>query len=1035
MNLTQFCVKRPVLTAMVTAMSVLIGGVSMTRIQTDLLPEVEAPTISVITEYSGASPQVMEQRVTQILEEILATVPGVIELRSQSSLGLSEVQVTFGWGTNLDAAALDLSTRIENEMSELPADITRPRVRKFDTTSFPIVLVGISSEIDPVALTSLVESQIRRRLSRIPMVAQVDTWGGFEREVRIELELKRLQALSLSVEEVAESIRKSNIDLPAGQLDIGRQEVTLRAPAEFKNLDDIGEIAVLKREQRIVRLNEIAGIKDTYKRLTRLVQVNGKPGLRLAIRKQADANTAEVSRRVVEALKDISYDYPQIDIIPLINQGDFIERSIANVARSVVYGGGLAVLVLLFFLLSIRSTVAIALAIPVSITSTFAMIYWAGLTLNLTTLGGLALGVGMMVDSSIVVLENIYRRKEQNGDSPDIASIVGTGEVASALLASTLTTSVVFLPISFIKGLSLLLFLDMAYVVVLSLTCSLLVSITVLPALTAYLLKTDSKQPHSTSTISLKSAHVALVVNKVRSLTARLEVSYINVLRGVLKNCGVTLFIAISIFVLSLFLVPYIGSELLPPSDEGEIRISADYEVGTRLDLMSEGIESLEALTFPQVPEIQSSASYGVTPGRFSDTSRAQLILNVGSAGERTRSSQEIANALRETLENRIDGGKVKIRAPKGNFVLTMLLRTESGIDVEIQGFDLQTLEQLGETIRQRLDDIPGVTDVELNRRKGIPQVDIEIDRRRVESLGLSPQDVGRTLEASVAGVEVGNFRNDDQSYRIFVQLASVRDLEIDEVLELPLKGVSGQSLSLRNVVSARQTTGPVMINRKNQQRIVTVSADISGRDSGTVAEDVQGLIDDLVIPSGYQVGLSGAIEEQRESFQELVQALLLALLLIYMVLASQYESLLRPLVVMLSIPLGAAGVFSVLFSTKTTLNIQTYIGCIMLGGILVNNAILLVDQAQSLLKSGLLAKAAVLEAGRRRFRPILMTTATTVLGLAPLAMGWGEGADAQAPLARTVIGGLIGSTPLTLLVIPVVFVLFQPKVIDAKSH
>ena len=444
MNLAEFSVRRPIFTTMVTLIVVVLGVVSLSRLRIDMLPDIELPTLTIRTGYEGASPEVMERSVTQIIEEIVATVPGVEDITSTSSEGNSRVRVRFVWGTDLDIAALDVQAKLEDEIEELPDDVLRPRISKFDIASFPVVLLGISSRLDPVELTQLIENQIRYRFARVPGVAQVDLWGGYDREVRIELDPDRIKALGLPLDRIIEAVEDANLDLPAGKIEQGRYEVVLRAPAEFTNLEQIRKTVVVIRDGAAVTLDQIAEVIDTYEKLTRIVRVNGERGLRVAIRKQADANTVEVSRRVLAEIEAVNRSYPQIEVIPVINQGNFIERSISNVARSVLYGGGLAILILLLFLRNIRSTMVISLAIPISVIATFALIYFGGLTLNLMTLGGLALGVGMMVDSSIVVLENTYRHRDEVGEQPSRASVEGAREVAPAIVASTITTLVIF---------------------------------------------------------------------------------------------------------------------------------------------------------------------------------------------------------------------------------------------------------------------------------------------------------------------------------------------------------------------------------------------------------------------------------------------------------------------------------------------------------------------------------------------------------------------------------------------------------------
>ena len=1023
MNLPKFSVRRPIFTAMVTLIIIIIGCVSLNRLRIDLLPNIELPTLTVRTEYEGASPEVMERLVTQIIEEIIATVPGIEEISSQSSEGNSRISVSFVWGTDINTAALDVLSKIEEEINELPEDVIRPRVRKYDIGSYPVVILGISSDLDPVELTELIENQIRNRFSRVPGVAQVDVWGGFNREVRIELDPDRVNALGLPLDRVLDAIRDANLDLPAGKIEQGRYEVTLRAPAQFINLEEIRNTVILAKDGATVSLGQIAEISDTYEKLVRLIRVNGERGIRVAIRKQADANTVEVSRRILAEINAANEAFPQIRIIPVVNQGNFIERSIDNVKKSVLYGGGLAVLVLLFFLRNVRSTVVISLAIPISIIATFALIYFGGFTLNLMTLGGLALGVGMMVDNSIVVLENIFRRRDESGESLEESAVRGTVEVGPAIVASTITTLVIFLPLIFVRGVAGILFKELAYVIIFSLLCSLLVALSLVPMLASRLMQADKNRQSAGVPESMQgrlSAGASL-------LFRRLNDSYQNLLDHALDHRWLTVLLAFALLGASLLLLPFIGTEFLPPSDEGEVRVTGEMEIGTRLDLVDRQSRLMEKMVIEGVPEAVSSVvSVGSTGWRANAVSRAEMNLSLVPAVERRRSNLEIAEDLRGKLSGRIAGMKIRTRAPQGQFLLDRLLGGDEGLTVEVRGFDLDTLEALASRVTTAIDGVDGITDVETSSLAGMPQQEFGIDRDKVADLGLSVRDVTEVIKTAVAGSKAGEFRSDGNSYRIFVQLKDAEKRSLDEILNLTLTTPTGEQVTLRNLVTSTAGRGPIFIDRKDQQRLVTVQANVAGRDLGSVARDVQARLNRIPRPVGYDLTVSGSFEEQQKAFHELVVSLILALILVYMVLACQYESLINPLVVMFSVPLAAVGVLIILFLTETTLNLQSYIGCIMLGGIVVNNAILLVDQAGQLMQGGMTVRTAVVEAGRRRLRPILMTTLTTILALIPLAMGIGEGADAQAPLARVVIGGLTGSTLITLVLIPVVYSLFH---------
>ena len=1022
MNLPGFSVKRPIFTTMVTLILVLLGAVSLSRLQIDMLPNIELPTLSIRTEYEGASPEVMERLVTQIIEEIVATVPGVEEITSTSSEGQSTVRVSFVWGTEIDTAAIDVQGKLEDEINELPEDVVRPRIRKFDIASFPVVILGVSSNLDPVELTEIIENQIRYRFARIPGVAQVDVFGGFNREVRIELDPDRIKAVGLPLDGVLDAISDANLDLPAGKIEQGRYEVTLRAPAEFINLDQIRDTVIAQRDGAAITLGQIAEVKDTYEKLTRIVRVNGDRGLRIGIRKQANANTVEVSKRVLAEIDAVNQAFPQVHIVPVINTGNFIERSIANVARSVLYGGGLAIVVLLFFLGSIRSTLVISLSIPISIVTTFALIYFGGFTLNLMTLGGLALGVGMMVDSSIVVLENIFRRRSEMGEAPEKASVEGAREVGTAIIASTITTLVIFLPLIFVRGVSAILFRELAYVIIFSLICSLMVALSLVPMLASRLLTSGRQRPKEPAARTNRWAAAATAVFK------GLENAYLDLLRWVLGHRLATVFTAAAVLGASLLLLPLIGTEFLPPSDEGEVRVTGKMEIGTRLDLVDRQTRIMEQIIQPAVPETESSVvSVGSTGWRPDAGSEGEIRLSLLPAAERKRSNLAIAQDLRHRLDGKIPGMEIRVRAPQGQFLLERLLGGDEGLTIEIRGHEFATLDALAGRAAKLIADVPGITDVQTSLEAGIPQQEIRVNRDKVSDLGLSVRNVTELLQTAVAGSKAGEYRTGGNSYRILLQLKDAEKRSLDEILNLTLTTASGEKVALRNVVASESSRGPILIDRKDQQRRVTVSANVAGRDLGSVALDVQALLDQIPRPVGYDLTVAGSFEEQQKAFRELVISLVLALVLVYMVLACQYESLRDPLVVMFSVPLAAVGVLVTLFITKTTLNIQSYIGCIMLGGIVVNNAILLVDQAGRLIEDGMPTRDALVEAGRRRLRPILMTTLTTILGLMPLALGMGEGSEAQAPLARAVVGGLTGSTLITLVLIPAVYSLFHP--------
>ncbi len=1027
MNLPRLCVQRPVATSMAALIVIIVGLFALSRLPIDLLPDVALPTLTIRSSYSNASPEEMERLVTEYVEEAVSLVSGVTEISSESGEGSSNVRVRFAWGVDLDAATNEVRDRLDRVADELPEDMPRPQIQKFDISSSPIVQLGVSARLEPVELTDLVENQILYRLERLPGVAAVEIWGEYDRQIRVELDAGRVRALGLPLNAVVEALRDANINLPAGQVDQGRYEVTVRTPGEFTSVEQIADTIVMSGPAGVVRVRDIAEIRDTNADLTRIVRIAGELGLRLAVRKQSEANTAEVARLVLAEVDEINRAFPQVTLAPVSNQGAYIEQSIRNVARSILYGGGLAILVLLIFLRNIRSTLVIAVSIPLSVVATFALVYLGGFTLNLMTLGGLALGIGMMVDNSIVVLENIYRRRHELGEDRTTAAVVGAGEVSTAIVASTVTTLVIFLPLAFAQGVSGALFQEMAIVVAFSLVVSLFVALTLVPMLSSRLLRNGHASDRRPALLERVGGRVF----------AAIEGFYLGVLRDALRARLATVGLAFGMLALAVLLVPAIGTEFLPPSDEGEVRVSGEMEVGTRLDLVDRQTRLIESIVFPRIPELAASVvSVGASGWNPGDAAEGSIQISLVPLRERDRSNTEIADDLRRELESRVPGMTIRTRAPQGQRMLERLVGGEDGLTLEIRGFELETLDALAAEAARVIAGVPGITDVTVSRESGVPQELVRIDRDKAADLGVSVERIASTLETALGGTRAGQFREAGQEHEILVRLRDARSLPLEQILDLTVRSDRGDDVSLRNLVTIDAGRGPLLIERKDQQRYSSVRANVSGRDLGSIAQDVLERLEDIPRPIGYDFVLAGAYEEQQRSFRELQIMFLLAIVLVYMVLATQYESLRDPVVVMFSVPTAAVGVVVTLYLTGTTLNIQSYIGCIMLGGIVVNNAILLVDQAGRLRREEAMpGRDALIEAGRRRLRPILMTSLTTVLGLMPLALGIGEGADAQAPLARAVVGGLLFSTLVTLVLVPAVYSLVHPDTPTAAQN
>ena len=1022
MNLPRFAVHRPVLTIMLCLIVIILGSVSFRRLPIDLMPDITYPTLSITTEYENASPEEVEELISRLIEEAMSAVPGVEEVTSVSAEGRSNVRVTFAWGTDLDAAANDIRDRLDRIIPRLPEDAERPRLRKFDLASFPILILGAASNLDPIQMRDIIDNQVKYRIERIPGVASLDVHGGLNREIHVNLNAEKLKALGLPIDQVLNRIEEQNINLPAGSIEQGQMDITIRTPGVYTNLDQLRNTVVAIREKAPIQLNEIATVEDAWEKVTQIVRVNGRPGIRLAVNKQSGKNTVEVATEVLKEIKRINADIPQLHITPIIDTSDYIKRSITNVGTTIFYGGALAVLVLLLFLRNIPSTAIITTTIPISIIATFTLMYFGGFTLNLMTLGGLALGVGMLVDNAIVVLENIHRLRE-SGEEPEAAAIEGSKEVMAAVIASTITTLVVFLPLIFVRGMAGIMFKQLSYVVSFSLACSLTVALTLVPMLASRVRR--SVVPVAGD----KQTRQQRLLQIVGGFFGRLEQRYGNLLSFALNHRMAVLSAAGLLLVASLLLIPLVGVELMPSLDESEVIVNAEMAMGTKLEVLGDTFQKIEGIVKKEVPEIKNTVAYiGGSSWRARGSNAGEMRIALKPVTERKRSSEQIAAALRRKLTF-LPGVTVRTRAGQGLFLLRIGTSEGDKVELEVRGHDFEISDALARRVQQVVENVEGITDVKISRETGMPEELILVDRHKAADMKLTILKIAKMLQTALTGTAASYFREAGNEYMIRVKLAEMDKKDLQEILDLSLTNADGEPVILRNVVNAQPRKGPVLIQRKDQERVVYVSANISGRDMGSVLADIQKGLRNIPVPKDFGIMFGGDYEEQQRAFRELMMSFVLALVLVYMVMASLYESLRYPLVVMFSVPLAGIGVIVMLFLTHTTFNVQSFIGCIMLGGIAVNNAILLVDHINLLRRRDQMPlRAAIEEAGRRRLRPILMTATTTILAMTPLALGIGEGGEAQAPMARAIIGGLLSSSLITLVVIPTVYALFERR-------
>ena len=1014
MSLSQLAVRRPVTTYMAVLIVLILGAVSFFKIPVELMPEITFPTVTINTRYENVSPEEIETLLTEPVEKAVSSVEGVEEVTSRSVEGRSQVRVSFNWGTDLNAAVSDLREKLDRIRDDLPRDAKAPVVSKYDVNASPIMFIGIAGDLDDVSLRTLVENQIRYRLERVSGVASADIRGGLEREIHVNLLLDKLRALNIPPADVVRALSAENVDLPAGQLKRAHVELTVRTLGQYTSLDQIRNSVVALRRGTPIYLRDVGTVEDSFHEIDHVVRINGRGAVIVSLYKQPNGNTVDVVDRVQREIARINQDWPIIEIKSLRDNGSYIRRAIDNVTQSALFGGVIAIGILLLFLRSLRSTVIVAIAIPVSVIATFALMFFRGFTINIMSFGGLALGIGMLVDNSIVVLENIFRHREEGKERAQ-AVYQGTREVTGAIVAATLTTVVVFLPLLFIPGSAGELFAQLAWVIFFSLTVSLLVALTLVPVMCFQLMKIRER---SSSGVLMK------IFDAGKVMMTSLESRYQKILTWSLVHKGLVFLLALVLFSGSLLLSSEIGSEFMPKADEGEVQIRAEMEEGAKIAAMDTAFAKMEAVVKEKVPEAENVFThFGQFGGSARGKNQGHVHIWLGAKQSRSRSDEQIARDLRRDI-SRIPGVRARVRTRSGLFVFRRLgLTGDDNLEVNLRGHDLAKAQELAEEIKSHMDEVSGISGVRIDRQGGQPELGVHIDREKAAVLGIPVATIAQTVKTSLIGTRATLYRDRGDEFDVLVRLAEHDRLTPQQVLDITVPTPSGKPVALRNLITLRERKGPTTITRLNQERIMSISGEVTGRDMGAVIRELQIRLRSLKLPVDFSLDVGGDYHEQQESFQLLRWGLLLAVALVYMVMAAQFESLGDPLLIMFSLPLAVVGVVISLWISGSTFNVNSFIGIILLTGIVVNNAIVLVDYINlKVREEGLAVGAAVLSGATARLRPVLMTTLTTVLAIVPLALGWGEGSEVQAPLARVVIGGLASSTLITLVLIPTLY-------------
>ena len=1038
MNLAQFSVTRPVAVTMRIAALVLLGIVCYTRLPVDLLPNVSLPTVVVNTTWPNVAPEEIEAQVTRPVERAVSSVPGLYEVTSTTDEGSSSVRVQLQWGTDIGQAAVDILQQVQRARRDFPTDPTleAPIVYKFDPSQTPILTYGVSGENDVIKLRTLLDNDISPILESADGVAAVNVTGGDERAILINVDPDKLRARGLSLKQVGDRIAQENLNLPAGVAKQSETEYTIRSTGYFTNVADISHVPVGVFNNRVVQLGEVAEVRDAAPETRVYTRLNGKPAVGLLVVRQSGANTITTAEAVREKIAQAKKQYPNLEFRVAYDQSRFIENSISRVKEDGIIGAVLAIVILLFFLRNVRSTLVVALSIPISVISTFALIYLCGFSLNTMSLSGLALAIGLIVDDAVVVLENIFRHMERDKSSPAEAAVTGAQEILTAVVASTVTIMIVFLPLLLIKGQSGQMFTQLALVVIFSIAVSLLDATTVVPMLASRLIKNEAESPHPNKPEKAKGFLQRFFDWSGEKFDA-LDNSYRNGLVWSLKHRWMVVGGAFGACGLSLLLVPYIGIELMPQTDSGDFQFYLKMPIGTSFARTDAAMKQAEKILLNN-PNVATVFAASGTNLSLRGTS-TRLTPNQGAAivklkDDRKQATDVVVRDLQKKL-GQIPGGKARLNP--FDLVTQILTGGNQNVEINIVGPDLNKLSALSKEAMSRVRDVPGYENIDVNWEDATPELQWSIDRDKAAQLGLSFQDVAATIGAATNGTIASYYQENGFQYPIQVQLPEAKRKTVDELLNLSLSpsllaganaapGASRPIIELRQVAQPKFATGPSEITRLNRQRYIAVTGTPQNRSAGDVQNDIAAKLKGWELPTGYRWDWGSNQKSRGEEFAGMGLAVFLAIALIYMLLASQFESFVHPLTILVAVPLSVIGVILALFISGRAFGLTAFIGLLLLVGIVVKNGILLIDYTNLLRGRGRNRDEAVLEASPTRLRPILMTSLAAGFGMLPLALGIGEGSETQAPLATTVVGGLFSSTLLTLFVVPVVYTLFD---------
>ncbi|MCK4654568.1 MAG: efflux RND transporter permease subunit [Candidatus Cloacimonetes bacterium] len=1016
MKLAEFSVNKRVTIFIITVLIIIMGGISFFRLGLEIFPDMDYPVISIVTSYYGASPQDIEETVTETIETAIASVKNIKTIKSESLENASLIMVEFNWGTNLDFAAQDLRDVIDQITDYLPDDVSRPLVMKFNLSQMPILMYGVTGAENTYELRKVLEDEVSTKLKHLKGVGTVMIYGGDELEKQIIVDKEKIEQYNISIDDIVQIVAAGNLNMSAGHIQKRKDEYLLRTMAQYKSIEEINNLPIkFTNTGKTIYLKDVASVQDGFKERRNRFRTNKMPTAMIIVAKESGANTLTVTDRVKKEVVVIEEEFKDdLKFYLVMDMGLPISRITSGAVANLIVGGILAIAIMFMFLRNWRPTMAISLAIPISVVATFIPIYLANFTLNIMTLGGLALGVGMLVDNSIVVIENIYRHLEM-GKTKFQAAKVGASEVAMAITASTLTTIAVFFPMIFAEGMTGILVRGLALTVAFSLAASLFVSLTIVPVIASILFRKAKDRPQ---------------VDKSEAFFEGIKNRYKKVLIWGLAHKIRTIVIVGVLFLLTL-LIPIlgvIGTEFMPERDIPFMVLNVKMPTGTPLDesdavvkqiedvfLETEGVMNVMAMVGPM-----SDAQALADPTNPQEVNESQVFVRLHEQSDRELTYKEIQEQVRSKLP--------KVEGAEFNFMSSEEMMGGGGakpIEISIYGKDLDKLKEISLLIESRMNKVEHVTDVVNSVKEGKPEYHIIIDKDKAFKYGLTAAQIASAIKTSSLGTLCGIFRKGGEEINITVRLEEEKRNSFEDIMHFSIISPMGFSVPLNQIAHLEPAEGPRKITHEKQSRKVLLSASVTGtNDMGGTVKNIQAAIADIEenLPSGYYLDYGGAYEDMQEAFVTLGLALLLAIILVYSVMASQFESLRQPFIVMFTMPLAVIGVMLILGITGTTLSVVSFVGGIILAGIVVNNGIVLIDHINQLRMSGMVKYEAILQGGMDRLRPVLITAITTIGGMLPMAISSGEGSEMKSPMALTVIGGLISATFLTLIVIPIIY-------------